>query len=103
MAYADSYTYVPPSGTGEPLVYVYYPTYGWNWVVAPWVWGIGPWPRFGPRGPAAFAWYRHGWWRTPARWHYRVAPVRRGFVGHEHGVRPAPARRAAERSRHERR
>ena len=100
MDYGDSFTYVPPSGAGEPLAYVYYPVVGWTWIVAPWVWGIGPWPYFGVRGPAYFAWYRHGWWRTPTHWHYRPAPVyaRTPMTVHGvrgpvtvHGVRPAPA------------
>ncbi len=88
MTYGEATTYVPPDGTGEPLQYVYYPAYGWRWVVAPWVWGIGPWPHF-VHGPARFAWYQHGWWRTPSRWHYRPAEIRG-----EHGVRAAPPRPA---------
>ena len=44
MPYADAYTYVPPSGYGEPYMYVYYPAGGWSWVVAPWLWGWGPLP-----------------------------------------------------------
>ena len=83
MPYADEYTWVPPDGYGEPYAYVYYPVAGWTWIVAPWVWGVGPWPHFGFRGPVSFAWYRHGWWRSPWRWHF--AP---GFAFH--GVRPLP-------------
>jgi hypothetical protein len=106
MPYGDAYTYAPPSGDGEPYMYVYYPVVGWTWVVAPWVWGIGPWPFFGVRGPVLFAWYAHGWWRTPARWHFRPAPglhapgfrpapFHNGFVGWGvRGVRPAPVRAA---------
>jgi hypothetical protein len=104
--YAQSFTYAPPDGVGEPLMYVYYPAFGWRWVVAPWVWGIGPWPYFGVRGPRLFAWYRLGWWRTPAHWHFRSAPLRRDLVGHAQGVRPAPPRaerRFREPARHERR
>jgi hypothetical protein len=90
MPYGDAFTYVPPSGYGEPLEYVFYPTFGWSWVVAPWIWGSGPWPYFGTFGPRRFAWYGHGWWRSPSRWHYRPAPVR----GHpaRPGIRPAPVR-----------
>jgi hypothetical protein len=98
MNYDDSFTYVPPDGTGEPMEYVYYPTVGWTWVVAPWVWGIGPWPYFGVRGPLRFAWYGHGWWRTPARWHFRPAPARGALA--VRGIRPAPFR-GARRSAHE--
>jgi hypothetical protein len=111
MPYADAYTSVPASGSGEPYAYVYYPAYAtWTWVAAPWIWGFGPWPVFGVWGPARFGWYGHGWWRSPARWNYapahtwypgggwrapyrggavwsapRVAPGRGGFVGGGHG------------------
>ncbi len=79
MPYADAYTYAPPDGYGEPYMYVFYPTHGWTWVVAPWVWGWGPWPYFGPWGSFRFAWYGHGWWRYPSRWQYRPGLVRGGF------------------------
>lgn len=88
MAYADGYTHVPANGYGEPYAYVYYPTFGWTWLAAPWVWGFGPWPSFGVYGPARFGWYGHGWWRSPSRWHY--APARAGV----YGTRPAPAYRS---------
>ena len=91
MPYADQYTYAPQDGYGEPYEYVYYPAYGWTWVVAPWIWGWGPWPTFGFFGPRHFGWYGHGWWRTPGRWHYSATPFRGGgsFRG---GSRPAPMR-----------
>lgn len=60
MTYDDGHLYVPPTGVGEPLEYVYSPAHGWTWLVAPWVWGIGPWPYFGVRAPTAFAWYQIG-------------------------------------------
>ena len=99
MPHGDAYSYVPPDGYGEPYEYVYYPAYGWSWVVAPWIWGFGPWPYFGVYGPAHFGWYGHGWWRTPWHWHFtpsrfhggfashggRTAPFRAGVVGHGHG------------------
>jgi hypothetical protein len=88
MPYGDAYTYVPPGGEGEPYEYLYYPAYGWTWVVAPWVWGFGPWPFFGVVGPVHFHWYAHGWWRSPWRWHYRPAPFYGGFA--YHGFRAAP-------------
>lgn len=94
MTYADAYAYVPPEGYGEPLEYVYYPSYGWTWIAAPWVWGVGPWPHFGPRGPKRFAWYSHEYWRRPSRWQYRPAPERGGVA---RGVRPAPSPRQARR------
>ena len=83
MPYSDAYTRVPANGYGEPYAYVYYPSYGWEWLAAPWVWGIGPWPTFGVFGPARFAWYGHGWWRSPQRWHY--APARVGYAGSRYG------------------
>jgi hypothetical protein len=80
MPYADAYTHVPADGWGAPYAYVYYPAYSaWTWVAAPWVWGYGPWPVFGAFGPARFAWYGHGWWRSPARWRY--APARAWYPG----------------------
>jgi hypothetical protein len=93
MPYGDDYSYVPPGGEGEPYEYVYYPDYGWTWIVAPWIWGFGPWPYFGVFGPAHFGWYGHGWWRSPWRWRYRPSPTHRwGFA--VHGIRSAPARGA---------
>ena len=65
MPYGDVYTHVPANGEGEPYAYVYYPSYGWTWVAAPWVWGYGTWPYFGVLGPARFWWYARGWWRGP--------------------------------------
>lgn len=75
MPYGPSYWYAPPTGTGQPVEYVYHPTRGWVWVSAPWIWGIGAWPWFGPVGPARYGWYEAGWWRAPARWHYRPLPA----------------------------
>ncbi len=60
MPYGDAYSYVPPSGD-LPDMYVYYPTAGWCWVVAPWLWGFGPMPFFGIYGPWYFGWYGHGY------------------------------------------
>jgi hypothetical protein len=100
MPYGDDYTSVPPDGYGAPYAYVFYPSYGWAWLAAPWVWGIGPWPFFGVVGPARFAWYSHGWWRYPARWHYapsygggRYAMRSPAYQGGRYAVRPAPAYR----------
>jgi uncharacterized membrane protein YgcG len=91
MTTGDQFTYVPPDGTGEPLEYVYYGPAGWTWIAAPWVWGYGPRPYWGRARPERFAWYRHGYWRSPQRWHYAAAPER-GEVAHR-GVRSAPAPR----------
>jgi hypothetical protein len=78
MVYGEAYTHVPAEGYGEPFMYVYYPVVGWTWLVAPWVWGWGPWPYFGINGPWRFAWYGHGWWRYPQRWHL-TGPWRGGY------------------------
>jgi hypothetical protein len=88
--YGDAYSYVPPSGEGEPYEYVYYPAYGWEWVAAPWIWGIGPWPYFGVFGAGHFGWYGHGWWRSPARWHYHPGGFRGGLPSR--GFASAPFR-----------
>src|SRR5512138_3019027 len=85
IPYGEGYSYIPPDGVGEPYLYAYYPAYGWTWIGAPWVWGIGPWPYF-VVGPAYFGWYSYGYWRTPWRWRYAPVPYR-GV----HPVRPAPA------------
>jgi hypothetical protein len=93
MPYGDAFTYVPPDGYGEPYEYVYATPYGWTWVVAPWVWGWGPWPFFGVHGAFRFAWFGHGWWRSPWRWHFQHVPfhgVHGGFAFH--GIRAAPVR-----------
>lgn len=86
MPYGDAYTSVPPGGYGQPYQYLYYPAYGWTWVVAPWVWGFGPWPYFGFFGPSRFAWYGYGWWRNPWRWHLAATP----YLGFRYGPRTAP-------------
>lgn len=83
MAHGDAYWYAPPTGRGQPYAYAYRPDRGWTWVEAPWVWGLGPWPRFGTYGPSRFAWYKAGYWRTPWRWQYspgryRDRPARPG-------------------------
>jgi hypothetical protein len=70
-------------------MYLYFPAYGWRWVVAPWVWGIGPRPYFGVYGWARYPWYGHGF----GRWYgFRGGPV---WAGHGWGhpgwvARPAP-------------
>ena len=54
MPYAETYTYVPAAG--DALAYVYGPAFGWRWLSAPWVFGLGPRPFWGPRGDARFVW-----------------------------------------------
>jgi translation initiation factor IF-2 len=101
MPYADQYTQVPANGYGSPYVYVYSPGYScWTWLAAPWVWGIGAWPYFGFYGPSHYAWYGHGYWRYPDRWHYApsIAPAwsprlpRPGYSASWAGARGAPSR-----------
>jgi hypothetical protein len=117
MPYADAYTYLPPDESGEPYMYVYGPAFGWSWVVAPWVWGGGPWPYFGIHGAWHFGWYSHGWyshgwyghgwWGHPGRWgrpwggrydyrgapfHDRAAPYRAGVPTRRVGPAPRAAR-----------
>lgn len=84
VPYGDEYVYTPEDESGEPYLYLYYPARGWRWVAAPWVWGLGPLPYFGPAG----AWRFH-WYRGPA-YHARVPgrPLfRGGYVGPRGGAR----------------
>jgi hypothetical protein len=59
MPYGSAFTSVPANGD-VPNMYVYYPSVGWTWVVAPWVWGWGPMPYFGAYGYGRFGWYGVG-------------------------------------------
>jgi len=59
MPYGNSYTYAPPNDS-TPSMYVYYPTSGWCWVIAPWLVGWGPAPYFGPIGYGYYGWYGRG-------------------------------------------
>lgn len=80
MPYGAAYTYLP-AGDAYPDMYVYWPSVGWRWVVAPWVWGVGPRPYFGLYGWARYGWYGHGY----GRWYgfHGAAPVwaGRGYGG----------------------
>ena len=58
MPYGDQYTYEGTYYDASPYAYVYYPSYGWMWLTAPWIWGWGAYPYFGLRGPLGFGWYR---------------------------------------------
>jgi hypothetical protein len=69
MPYGDAYTYVPPTGQA-PDMYVYYPSVGWSWVVAPWIWGWGPMPYYGLYGTGGFGWYGVGY----GRWYGYAGP-----------------------------
>jgi hypothetical protein len=52
--------YVTAPAFGAPSMFVYGPTLGWGWVVAPWVVGWGPSPWYG-RGPSPYRGHRQGW------------------------------------------
>jgi hypothetical protein len=62
MPYDQQYTHVDVN-SGVAYVFVFYPRFGWRWVFAPWVFGLGPRPYF-IHGPAHFAWYAHPWFRV---------------------------------------
>jgi hypothetical protein len=82
VPYADNFVNVP-SGGAVPQMYVYQPSVGWTWVLAPWVWGLGPQPYL-VVGPGRFAWWGKGF----GHWHgfngeYAQWPAR----GYYHGGR----------------
>jgi hypothetical protein len=54
MPYGDQYTYEGTAYDASPYAYVYYPSYGWTWLAAPWIWGWGAYPYFGVHGPLGF-------------------------------------------------
>ena len=61
MPYDQQYTHVVED-SGTAYEFVFYPAFGWRWVLAPWIYGIGPRPYF-VRGPVHFAWYARPWFR----------------------------------------
>jgi hypothetical protein len=67
MPYGNQYTYEGSANDAYPYSYVYYPSAGWMWLAAPWVWGWGAYPYFGPRGPVGFGWYA-GLYRAGYGW-----------------------------------
>lgn len=77
MPYGAQYVYEPTVEGAYPYSYLYYPSYGWTWVVSPWVWGWGPWPHFGYWGPRYFVWYHGFGWHRPG-WGYYA--FRSGWV-----------------------
>jgi hypothetical protein len=62
VPYDQQYTHVVED-SGVAYEFVYYPSFGWRWVVAPWVLGIGPGPYF-MHGPRRFAWYARPWFHA---------------------------------------
>jgi len=84
IPYGKQYTYVPEDLQVFPDQYVYYPVYGWRWVVAPWVYGYGPVPYWGPQGLRFYVWWAHPWFRVGGYWgwgHWRGWGGYRGWVG----------------------
>jgi hypothetical protein len=84
IPYDRQYVYVPDDPQVFPEQYVYYPVYGWRWVIAPWVYGYGTQPNWGPAGVRAFAWYAHPWFRVGGFWGwggYRGWGDYRGWIG----------------------
>jgi hypothetical protein len=79
MPYGRRYVYVTDDSAS---MYVFYPHYGWRWVASPWVIGLGPIPRWGPRGPVRFVWYSRPWFRVHHVWAARrpYVVVRRPVV-----------------------
>lgn len=68
MPYWDNCLYIPPSDS-IPVMYVYDYSYGWCWLLAPWVWGLGPMPNFGTYGTNCYNWFGNGyghWYRWGA-------------------------------------
>src|ERR1700682_374801 len=61
MPYDRQYTHVDVN-SGVAYVFVFYPRFGWRWVLAPWVFGLGPRPYF-VHGPEHFVWYAHPWFQ----------------------------------------
>jgi hypothetical protein len=92
VPYGQAYTYVD-ADSSVAYEYVYYPAFGWHWVLSPWVLGVGPSPYWGAHGYSGFAWHAHPWFMSGR--HYgagggyhemRGAHVAaRGFHGGFHG------------------
>jgi hypothetical protein len=78
MPYGAEYTQVVPDAA-LAYMFAYYPAFGWRWVVAPWVLGLGIAPHWGILGPTHFAWYAHPRFRVPTP--YRGRGWNRPTVG----------------------
>ncbi len=59
MPYGPQYVYVPVESDDYPYQFVFLYGGAWGWVRAPWIWGRGVVPWYGPWGPRRFSWY-HG-------------------------------------------
>jgi len=80
MPFDRTYTYAPVAEGGDPYMYAYYPGYGWLWLAAPWIFGIGPQPYFGTYGYAQYGWYGRGYYGHP--WY----GYHGGYPGGYHGI-----------------
>lgn len=92
MPYEQSYTYVVPEAA-LAYTFVYYPAFGWRWVVAPWVLGFGVAPYWGPLGPVHFVWYARPWFRIGGPYYPYRGPGWRLPRSTGRGFRPSPHRR----------
>ena len=98
VPYGPAYNYAPAYGVAYS--YAYYPSNGWRWISAPWVWGIGTRPFFSV-GPRYYGWYRPRYWGPGYRWgnYYGgygrawVAPPYRAGVGYGVGFHGGPVYR----------
>jgi hypothetical protein len=94
IPYGSQYTYSPTIAGASPYQYVYYPSVGWSWLLAPWVFGWGVNPYFGVYGTTHFAWYgsRHyGGYGYYGRGYYPGYGGNRYYPGGSYygGYRPA--------------
>jgi hypothetical protein len=89
IPHAQQYTYVVPSAA-LAYEYVYYPTFGWRWVVAPWVLGFGVAPYWGALGPSPFIWYTRPWFRVTIPYYPYRGPGWRHPPAGGHGLRVHP-------------
>jgi hypothetical protein len=83
IPYAQEYTYVIPNAA-LAYEYVFYPAFGWRWVVAPWVLGFGVAPFWGVLGPTHFIWYARPWFRVAIPYYPYRGPGWRGLRVHPH-------------------
>ena len=105
MPFGPQFVHVPTGGA-PPQMFVFYPAFGWRWVVAPWVWGLGPQPFWGVHGSAQFGWWGRGFGRwyglgltTPGGTAGITGPAAAGSPRRVGTSRPAswPARHSASR------
>ena len=97
MPYGDQYTSGEMAIDVSPYSYAYRPSYGWLWLEAPWVSGLGSYPYFGSLGPSGFGWYRglyhegYGWGGYRGGDHGVGGDNQAGNGGGGHRAAPSPA------------